>query len=410
MKVKIDIQQAHEQDLQKDDWVLFRLGFRPFFMVAACWSVVAMGLWMAEIAFSMDIVPEPLSPSFWHAHEMIYGYGLAVIAGFLLTAVRNWTGIQTLHGLPLQGLLLLWLVARVAPLFPSHAMLLLGFICDGLFMLALALALTWPIVQAKLWKNIAVVSKIYFFLLGHVLYSLGVLGMLPDGQRLGVYIGLYMLLSLLLMLSRRLIPMFIERGIAGDGGGEVVLRNHRVVDLACFVLFLVFIVLDVFFTLPFWLGCLALILAVLHAVRLWGWYHHGIWSRPLLWVLYVAYAWVVIAFILKAASIWLDISPSLAVHAFAVGSIGLMTIGMIARIALGHTGRNIKQPPRGVGMVFFALLAGAVIRVFAPLIVTGHDLVAWIAVSQGLWMMAYVLLLWFYTSILTQPRIDGKWG
>ncbi|MDQ6968519.1 MAG: NnrS family protein [Mariprofundaceae bacterium] len=405
--MKIEIEQAHEQTLEKDDWVLFRLGFRPFFIAAACWSVVAMGLWMAEIVFSIDIVPEPLSPSFWHAHEMIYGYALAVIAGFLLTAVRNWTGIQTLHGSSLQGLLLLWLVARIAPLFPNHAMLVLGLICDGLFIVALSVALTWPIVQAKLWKNMVVVSKLYFFLPGHVLYSLGVLGMFPDGERLGVYIGLYMVLSLILVLSRRLIPMFIERGIDTDG---VKLRNCRWVDLACFLLFLVFITLDVFFALPVWIGCLALVLAALHAIRLWGWYHPDIWNHPLLWVLYVGYGWVVIAFVLKAASIWLAISPTLAVHAFAVGAIGMMTIGMIARIALGHTGRNIKQPPRGVAMVFGALLAGAIVRVFAPLVVADHDLVVWIALSQGLWMMAYVLLLWLYMSILINPRIDGKWG
>jgi len=195
---------------------LFRMGFRAFFMAAGLLAVFGMAIWMGVAVFAMPLLPVNVSPSFWHAHEMIYGYGLAVVAGFLLTAVRNWTGIQTLHGRPLQALLLVWVLARLAPFVPGEMAMLAGALCDGLFIVGLSIALTVPVVQAKLWKNMAVVSKLYFFLPGQVFYSLDQFGWFADGQRIGLYIGLYMILSLLLVLSRRVIPMFIER-IIGTG-------------------------------------------------------------------------------------------------------------------------------------------------------------------------------------------------
>ncbi len=397
------------------DFALFNLGFRPFFIAAALLAVVAMGVWMAEIVFSIHLLPAASAPSLWHAHEMIYGYGLAVVAGFLLTAVRNWTNIQTLHGLPLQALLVLWLLARVMPFIATPEAQLFGAVCDSLFIIGLSIALTWPVVQAKLWKNMAVVSKIYFLLPGQVLYSLDQFGLFEDGRRIGIYIGLYMVLSLLLVLSRRVIPMFIQRGLADDvkrsegEPGGVNLRNNARVDLACFVLFLVFIISDVFFVAPVLTASLAGILALLHTVRLSGWYHRGLWRKPLLWSLYLAYAWIVLAFALKCAVALFGVSASLATHAFAVGGIGLMTLGMMARISLGHTGRNIMQPPAGVGLMCALLFLAGVVRVLLPLVLMDHYVLL-IAVSQGLWITAFLLFLYRYASILIQPRVDGRWG
>jgi uncharacterized protein involved in response to NO len=180
--------------------VLFRLGFRPFFLAAALLAIISMVIWMAELVFYVRLLPNTVPPIYWHAHEMIYGYALAVIAGFLLTAVRNWTNIQTLYGRPLQLLVLLWLLARIALLIPGQQALLAGVILDNLFMLYLSVALTVPVVQAKLWKNIGVISKLYFFLIGNVIYALGLFGLFHDGQRIGLFIGLYMILSLILVL------------------------------------------------------------------------------------------------------------------------------------------------------------------------------------------------------------------
>ncbi|MDQ6969546.1 MAG: NnrS family protein [Mariprofundus sp.] len=390
--------------------VLFSSGFRIFFIAATVFAILSMLIWMGQLVFSLALLPEHLSASSWHAHEMIYGYGLAVIAGFLLTAVRNWTGIPTLHGTPLQALVLLWVVARLAPfvplsLLPVEQAMLLGAVCDGLFIIALSIALTVPVVQARLWKNMGVVSKLYFFLPGHVLYSLDQFGLFADGRRIGLYIGLYMILSLLLLLSRRVIPMFIQRGI----GGDIILRNDFRVDMACFLVFLMFAISDIFFVAPVLTAWLAGGLAVLHAVRLSGWYHRGLWQKPLLWVLYLAYGWMVIGFALKWAVLLFGVSPFLATHAFAVGGIGMMTLGMMARISLGHTGRNIMQPPAGLGWMCALFMSAVFVRVLLPLVFINNDVVL-MAVSQVLWIVSFMLFLYHYILMLLQPRIDGKPG
>ncbi len=386
-------------------YALFHLGFRAFFLIASLFSVISMMIWMAELVFSIKLIPNSVSPVYWHAHEMIYGYALAIIAGFLLTAVRNWTNIQTLHGWSLFVLLLLWLLARIVILIPSEQSLFVGLLLDNMFILYLSIALTIPIVKAKLWKNMAVVSKIYFILIGHVFYSLGLLGVFHDGQRIGIYIGLYMVLSLILVLSRRVLPMFIERGV----GYKVMLKNRGWVDVACFVLFLCFAVTDVFFTSPAITASLAAALCVLHSVRLWGWYTHGIWKKPLLWVLYMGYGWMIVAFALKAAAFVAGVPTSLAIHAFTVGGIGMMTLGMMSRISLGHTGRDIMNPPTGVSMMFVMLFVGAIIRVILPMI-SPENYQLWIALSQGLWIMAFIIFVYLYAVILLRPRVDGRWG
>jgi len=386
-------------------WALFRLGFRPFFLAASLLAIIGMAIWMADVVFYVRLLPSTVPPMYWHAHEMVFGYALAVIAGFLLTAVRNWTNIQTLHGWPLQLLLLLWVLARIAALLPGQHALLTAMVLDNLFIIYLSVALTVPVVQAKLWKNMGVISKLYFFLIGNVIYALGLFGLFHDGQRIGLFIGLYMTLSLILVLSRRVMPMFIERGV----GYAVSLKNRFWVDISCFLLFLAFAVTDIFFSSPAVIACLAAALCMLHSIRLWGWHTHGIWSKPLLWVLYLAYGWMIVGFALKFAVYITGISPSLAVHAFTVGGIGMMTLGMMSRISLGHTGRDISQPPPRVGLIFLLLCIAAVVRVIIPLISAGHYPL-WIGLSQGLWIMAFALFLYRYASILMRPRIDGRWG
>jgi len=383
---------------------LFQLGFRPFFLASALFAIISMAIWMAETTFSIPLLPTHTFPTFWHAHEMIYGYGLAVIAGFLLTAVRNWTGIQTAQGKSLQWLLLLWVLARLANLMSGQWAQMTAVILDSLFILYLAIALTLPVVRAKKWKNLTVVSKIYFFLIGHLIYIFGILGLLPDGQRIGIYIGLYMVLSLILLLSRRVMPMFIENGV----GYSVTLKNHAWLDIACLIFFLAFAITDIFFAAPMLMASFAATLVVLHSIRIWGWHTYGLWQKPLLWVLYIAYIWVIIGFALKAAVVF-GLSPFLATHALAVGGIGMMSLGMMARVSLGHTGRNIMQPPSGIALAFSMLLLGAFIRVILPILWAGYDAL-WIAMSQTLWIAAFSLFAYLYAFILIRPRIDGKAG
>ncbi len=385
--------------------VLFRLGFRPFFLAAALFSIIVMAVWMAEIAFSIRLFPSGIQPMVWHAHEMIYGYSLAVISGFLLTAIRNWTGIQTIHGLPLQLLFLIWVLARLALLTPVPEAVIAAAVLDIAFAFFLSIALTLPVIRARQWKQMSIVSKIYFLLIGNLVFYLGQYGIISDGARIGIYIGLYIVLSLILVLSRRVLPMFIERGV----GYAVTLRNHLWVDITGLFLFLFFAISDIFFAQPVLTAWLAALLFVLHGFRLRGWYTPGIWKRPLLWVLYLAYTWIILGFGLKAVVLAAGIPSYLAVHAWTVGGIGMMTLGMMSRVTLGHTGRNIMTPPAGLAGMFAILFLAACARVLLPLL-WGQAYTLWLSISQMLWIASFFIFLYIYVPMLARPRIDGQRG
>ncbi len=384
---------------------LFRLGFRPFFLGGAAFTAAAMLYWMGILAIGWPFQLGEISPATWHAHEMIFGYSLAVIAGFLLTAVMNWTGVQTLNGRPLVALFILWVVARLLPLAWVDLPLALYAIIDCLFALLLFAAVLHPVVKSRQRKQISVVTKVFLLLLSNILFYLGALGIVDDGERMGLYSGLYLVLALILLLARRVIPFFIEKGV----GYPVQLKNHLWLDRSSLVLFTLLWISDAFLDNVTATGWLAGALLVLHVVRLIGWHTPGIWQKPLLWVLYIAYLWIIFGFALKFALLFTDISPSLAVHAFTVGGIGMMTVGMMARVSLGHTGRNVFEPPKILGWLFAVLLVASVVRVIIPLLTTQHYLL-WIGISQFLWITVFCLFFYIYFPILLRQRVDGRDG
>jgi len=385
---------------------LHHLGFRPFFLLGGIFAVVAIATWFWLLS-NGGLLPATTSMSIiqWHAHEMLYGYTLAVISGFLLTAVRNWTGVQTLHGMPLLLLALCWLLARTMP-FIDHPQAMLWMVAlDLLFNLVLCLAVLQPIVKVRQWNHLAVWSKLLLLGIGNGLFYLGVYGELTDGVRIGLYTGLYIILSLIMLMARRVIPFFIEKGV----GYPVKLVNYRWLDISSLLLMLAFIIVEVFIVLPLWATVTAALLAVLHAIRLAGWYTHGIWKKPLLWSLYLGYAWLVAGFVLRAMAGWGNLNPMLAVHAFAYGTIGLVTLGMMTRVALGHTGRDVFNPPAILSVVFIMLFLGSLVRVVMPL-VAPQLYTLWISASQWLWIVSFTGFVMIYAPMLVKGRIDGKYG
>ena len=385
-------------------FALFNLGFRPFFLFAALFAIVSIGVWGGVYFGVFNLGSRQIVPQQWHAHEMLFGYAMAVIAGFLLTAVRNWTNQPTLTGFKLALLLTLWLAARVLMLVAPNQVLPI-LILDVGFNLALAVALTIPIVQAKQLKQLSVVSKVVLLGLANACFYLGVLGQIEEGVRWGLYSGLYLILSLIFVMARRVVPFFIERGV----GYPLQLVNRPWVDYSSLVLMLLFLLVDVFTGLDTLAAVLAAALFVVHSVRLRDWYSPGVWKRPLLWVLFLGYAAAVLGFLLKALSVVLPLSPYLAVHAFAVGGVGLMTVGMMARVILGHTGRDIQQAPRWLALVFVALMVSLLARVALPMLVPAWAL-GWMVVAQAAWLYAFAVFLWIYAPMLLRPRVDGQPG
>jgi len=389
-------------DIMTENNALFNIGFRPFFLGAAIFSIITVALWMAIYVFHTPVPIHHISISQWHAHEMIYGYALAVISGFLLTAVRNWTGIQTLSGLWLLILFSLWITARILFLFGTlFVPIAVGF--DLLFNLWLVVAIAIPIIQSKSWLQLAILAKLVLITAGNVCFYLGYFGYLTEGIFWGIYGGLFLIISLILTIGRRVIPFFIERGV----GYPVQLYNSKWIDLSSLVLFLCFFIAELFIKNDFLSGGIAAIMFCIITVRLVGWHTPGIWQKPLLWSLYLALLFIDVGFLLFALSHFSETPVFIAIHAFAYGGIGMMTMSMMARVALGHTGRNVHTPPKTVSLFLSLLVIGTICRLVFPLVDISHYKL-WIFLSQGLWILAFSLFTISYSPILIRPRIDGQ--
>ena len=397
--------ESPKKNTQKKRFAFLHLGFRPFFVGASSFAVLAILVWMGSYSLGWPISFGQLAPMTWHAHEMIYGYSIAVAAGFLLTAIKNWTGRQTVHGYPLLLLFLLWLLARIMAVFGEWVPLTVLAVIDNVWIVFLSVAVFSPLVKAKQWQNIGFGIVLVGLLLSNIVFYLGAFGLLLRGTYYGLYAGLYLILALIFLMGRRVIPFFIEKGT----GCPVQITNWKWIDSSHLIVFGLFGIADLISPYSYLTAGLAGVLCIVHGIRLVGWYTPGIWKKPLLWSLYLGYLFIVLGFALKALAIVGGLSVFLAVHAFAVGGIGLITIGMMARVSLGHTGRNVFDPPRALFWIFALLLCGAIVRVVFPLIDNSFYSV-WITVSQGFWIAAFGWFWYLYFPMLILKRLDGHYG
>ncbi|MDH3589872.1 MAG: NnrS family protein, partial [Gammaproteobacteria bacterium] len=305
---------------------------------------------------------------------------------------------------PLAVLFLLWIVARVA----NHLNMVppgIGAIADLSFNWLMASVLLVPIIKARQWKQTAIIGKLVLLAVLNMLFYLDVFGLLNHGAWWAVYGAFYTIIALILMMTRRLIPFFVERGV----GYPVMLRNSRFLDLASLVLFLELMISELFGVLAGPTLWVAAALFVIHFVRLVYWYTPGIWRRPLLWSLYLSYAMLVVGFLLFALTSLLGIPKLLVLHTFAIGGIGIITVSMMSRVSLGHSGRNIHEPPLLVTAALVLLVFATLTRVAGPLIDAAHYS-RWVEVSGGMWILAFVAFSVAYAPILLQPRVDGRYG
>ncbi|RMG30691.1 MAG: NnrS family protein [Gammaproteobacteria bacterium] len=378
---------------------ILRLGFRTFFTLALLWALFVVPAWDLYLRGRAAGLPAQGVPDFlWHGHEMVFGYAMAVVTGFLLTAVRNWTGVMTLHGLPLAGLAGLWLLARAGM---ADALLPPAWTAgvEAAFLAGAAAAFTWPVLRVRQARQTGLVFKMWLMLPADLLFHLGRLEDDVAWMRMGVLSGLYLVLAILFVMARRVVPYFIERGVPGAAGR---IRNRRWVDLANLWLFLAFAVEAVFLHQPWVRLSLALVLFALNALRLFDWHHPGLWKKPLLWGLYVGYAWLTGAFLLMAAAAHREVPAPLALHAFAYGGIGTMTLAMMARVSLGHTGRDVHAPPREVGPLLALFTLGGLVRVVLPGILPSSTYPVLLDIAAGLWTLTFLGLAWRYLPMLAR--------
>lgn len=381
---------------------LFALGFRVFFALAGLSALILLVLWSA--IFKGTLTQANYFPTtYWHAHEMLLGYSVAVIAGFLLTAVKNWTGKQTLTGKPLAGLALLWLYGRVVPFYEGVLPDALIALIDFAFLPTLAYVVSKPIVQAKQYKNLMFVVLLLLLSGGNFLIHGEILGLQKASAAIGIQIVMATIIVLILIIAGRVFPFFTHRGLSAT----LVIRNPIVDAIAIASAVLVFN-LQIFGVTGFALAGVAFIAAIANLVRVYGWYMQKIWYVPLLWILYTGYGWLIMGFFLTGLAAYAVVLPSVATHAFTIGGIGVLTVGMMARVSLGHTGR-VMRASNTIVIAFVLINLAAVFRVLLPI-----ALPAWygslIYIAILLWLAAFSLFVLVYLPILSNARVDGQDG
>ena len=382
----------------KAHFALWNLGFRPFYLLASVFGALSVLLWAAQ--FSGLLRSTYLQGAVWHAHEMLFGFTTAVIAGFLLTAVRAWTNQPTPSGVPLMGLAALWVCGRILVLTPFT---LTAAIVNAAFPVAVAVAIGIPMWRSRNLRN--------YFLAG-LLVLMGVLSLVvhlalrPDvgiTPRLGLQLALDVVLFIMAVMGGRVIPMFTNNGVPGTNAT----RNAWVEKLALGVVILLFAA-DLLQLPPAVIAMITLTGALLHGARLALWKPWRTVATPLVWILHAAYAWLVVHLLLRGLFALELLAGTYATHALTIGAIGGLTLGMMTRTARGHTGRILVAD--GFELTMFLLIqAAALIRVFGGIVLPGFYMAS-VQLSALLWAAAMGLYAVRFWPVLTRARLDGKPG
>jgi len=379
-------------------FALWNLGFRPFYLLASIYAAVSVALWAGEYAGYLPAAY--LRNPLWHGHEMLFGYAIAVVAGFLFTAVRNWTNRPTPTGAALAAFALLWLAGRVLVLTPYS---IAAAIANAAFPVAVAVALAIPLVRSGNRRN-------YFFI--GLLLAVGALELALHLSQLGalrwpaiasLQVGLDIVMFIIAVMGGRVIPMFTNNAIPN----AQAVRKPWLERLALGGI-LALLGADFVLAPGGVVAALAACVAVIHAARLYLWHPWRTLAKPLVWVLHISYAWIVVYLVLRALAAVGQVAEPLALHALTIGAIGGMTIGMMTRTARGHTGRPLVADGFEVACYVLVQLA-AVVRVLGGMLLPGAY-VATVIASAACWSAAFGLYAIRYWPALSRPRLDGKPG
>jgi uncharacterized protein involved in response to NO len=374
-----------------------RLGFRPFYLGGTLLAAFVVPLWVAMLLGGLPL--KPVLPSlWWHAHEMLFGFAVAIIIGFLLTAGKNWTGLATPRGPVLGALVMLWLAARLAALGNS---VLLFAILDVALLPLVALIFASLLIRARNYRNLPLALILMLLAASNALFHLAASGRMDIAVMAPLYAGLALITLVESIIAGRVIPAFT---MAASPGLRLV--ASPVVERLTLGLTALAMMLWVVMPTGRVSASVLLAAAVAHTWRFFGWRTWLTWGRPIVWVLHAAYAWIPVALCLLAASQlgWLSVTAG--VHALGVGATGGLIIGMVTRTARGHTGRSLVVS-RAEVLAYALVMVAAFSRVLASLL-SPQFYAAFLVLATATWTLAFLIYLWKYTPWLLQTRLDGK--
>jgi len=381
--------------------IIFQKGFRPFFFLGAICGVFLVPWW--AFTYQQPMSGEPgLESISWHSHEMIFGFTMAIVAGFLLTAVENWTSRPTARGPFLAVLVGLWMIGRLVGLGGAAAAI--AGLADLLFLPALTVAIAIPLFLAGSKRNYLLLAILPLLWFCDLFLHLRTSGLLPQSYLRTDLVAADLIVVVLVIITGRIVPLFTRNALA-----DARIRPIPGLSVAAIISVLMVAVIEVIAPGGYFMAVAAGIAGLLVLGRSVHWGIHKTFGHPILWVLHLGHAWIWLGLLLKAASAaGMPIQSSVATHALTAGAIGTLTLGMMARVTLGHTGRTL-QASSVMTIAFVAITGSAVLRVFGPWLRADLTRTALIS-SATLWSLAFAIYVIGNARYLTTPRPDGKPG
>lgn len=380
---------------------LWRLGFRPFYLGSALFSAAAILFWLGILSGHMAMPATSINPVFWHAHEMVFGFALAVIAGFLLTASNNWTGILPAAGMPLASVFLLWALARLFIIIGNLPLAAAADISFALLLVGLLFRVLW---LAKLWKNFTLLGLVALMGIFNAWFYAMVLTDQPGNPLFPIELALLVVMQILVIMGGRVIPNFTQNGVPG-----ITIWKPPFFVIATPVITAMAIL--AWLTLPPRLALVTcLVAAGVNFSRWVGWKPWKTLKHPMVWVLQLGYLWIPITLLTMGLDSVGIVLRSLPIHTLAVGAIGLIIAGMITRTAMGHTGRQISASRLELGFFLLIAISGLLRALAATQLWTPTQVSGLLLASGTAWSLGFLVYACRYAPWLFRPRIDGRPG
>ncbi|WP_111641317.1 NnrS family protein [Marinimicrobium alkaliphilum] len=387
--------------------VLLAFAFRPFFLLTGAYGAFVVLGWLGYLFGGLPL-PLGWSPFKWHSHEMLYGFVPAAIAGFMLTALTNWTGARPLDGGKLLALILLWLAGRVVMWGASWLPAGVVAAVDLAFLPVLGLYVARVILRHGNKRNLVMVAVLALLSLGNLMMHIGFITGKMAWLNAGELLGFNLILLLMAVIAGRITPAFSANWLRARGVDPAVVTRSPLTDRLAVGSLVALLVLDLLPVPAVAVGAVALLAAAVHGVRLIQWAGWRTAAEPLLWILHLAYVWVVLALLLRGLAPFVPgITDSLWQHTAGVGAMGILILGVMTRVAMGHTGRPLKLVRFG-SIIYLAIIAAALLRMAAALQWLDYRL--GVTLSGVAWILAFSLFVVLYWPVLTQPRADGRPG
>jgi uncharacterized protein involved in response to NO len=377
---------------------LFSFGFRPFFLFGALWAAIAVALWLPMLSGALTL-PTAFAPVAWHVHELLFGFVPAVVAGFLLTAVPNWTGRLPVVGAPLAALFSVWAAGRIAVATSAWIGAPAAAVIDVAFLAALLTVMAREIIAGQNTRNLKVLGGVAALLAANAAFHLALIwdGDTAFAQRLGIAATVV----LIMVIGGRIIPSFTRNWLARRGPGRLpaAFDKHDMAAVAISIAALLcWVVVPASALTPI----LALVAALANVYRLSRWAGERTSAEPLVLILHLAYAFVPIGFLLLALAHWMPgtVAPSGALHGWTAGAIGTMTLAVMTRASLGHTGQALTATGP-ITLIYVAVLVAALARIAAAFDLQRD---AMLTVSAAAWVAAFAGFALYYGALLMRSR------